>query len=75
MYTKKIVPKRKANFGDIHSIMSSTEQFLSDLRGPRNCCSKMVNFIMGHPVPTPENLVNSTILKWAMVGSASGWIN
>ena len=36
--------------GDIHRFVSSIEQFLSDLRGPRNCRSNEVNFFVGHPV-------------------------
>ena len=36
--------------GDIHRFVSNIEQFLSDLKGPRNCHSKEVNFSVGHPV-------------------------
>ena len=44
--------------GDIHLFISSIEQFLSVLRGPRNCCSKQVYFFAGHPVCKILYLVN-----------------
>ena len=35
---------------DIHRFISTTELFLSDIRGLRNTGLKKVNFFVGHPV-------------------------
>ena len=35
---------------DIHRVISSTELFLSDIRGLRYTGFKKVNFFLGHPV-------------------------
>ena len=39
---------------DIHRFISSTELFLSDIRGLRYTGLKKVNFFVGHPVPIME---------------------